>query len=215
MATQELLKAVRDAGVVGAGGAGFPTYKKLEANVSHIIANGAECEPLLHKDRESMRRDQQAFFRGSGRDEAADRCHAGHDRGEAQERRSRSTCMRRRCEAGRLRVLCLRGCVPGGRRIRAGVRNHRPSDPARRSAAACRLRGGQRRDDHQRRQGLGRLAGDRQVCDHHRRRAFAADHRRADRHFLSGMPASGWRLHDRRSHPACQRRDDGWRHRRI
>ena len=64
MATQELLKTVRDAGVVGAGGAGFPTYKKLEATVSHVIANGAECEPLLQKDRESMRRDQCAFFRG-------------------------------------------------------------------------------------------------------------------------------------------------------
>ena len=64
MATQELVKTVRDAGVVGAGGAGFPTYKKLEATVSHIIANGAECEPLLQKDRESMRREQGAFFRG-------------------------------------------------------------------------------------------------------------------------------------------------------
>jgi Na+-translocating ferredoxin:NAD+ oxidoreductase RnfC subunit len=64
LATQELLKTVRDAGVVGAGGAGFPTYRKLEATVSHIIANGAECEPLLQKDRESMRRDRRAFFRG-------------------------------------------------------------------------------------------------------------------------------------------------------
>ena len=50
---------MRDAGVVGAGGAGFPTYKKLEATVSHVIANGAECEPLLQKDRESMRRERR------------------------------------------------------------------------------------------------------------------------------------------------------------
>jgi Na+-translocating ferredoxin:NAD+ oxidoreductase RnfC subunit len=64
LATQELLKAVRDAGVIGAGGAGFPTYKKLEATVAHVIANGAECEPLLQKDRESMQREPQAFFRG-------------------------------------------------------------------------------------------------------------------------------------------------------
>jgi Na+-translocating ferredoxin:NAD+ oxidoreductase RnfC subunit len=64
LATQELLKTVRDAGVVGAGGAGFPTYKKLDASVSHIIANGAECEPLLQKDRESMQREPQAFFAG-------------------------------------------------------------------------------------------------------------------------------------------------------
>lgn len=66
MVSQELLKLVRDAGVVGAGGAGFPTFKKLEAQVSHVIANGAECEPLLQKDRESMIRDQEAFFRGLG-----------------------------------------------------------------------------------------------------------------------------------------------------
>jgi Na+-translocating ferredoxin:NAD+ oxidoreductase RnfC subunit len=64
LGNQELVTSVRNAGVIGAGGAGFPTYKKLEAQVSHIIANGAECEPLLQKDRESMRRDHVAFFRG-------------------------------------------------------------------------------------------------------------------------------------------------------
>lgn len=62
--TKQILKRIRDAGVVGAGGAGFPTYKKLEARVEHIIANGAECEPLLYKDREVMRQDREAFFRG-------------------------------------------------------------------------------------------------------------------------------------------------------
>lgn len=61
---QEVLRSVREAGVVGAGGAGFPTYKKLEAQVKHVIANGAECEPLLQKDRESMRQDREAFFDG-------------------------------------------------------------------------------------------------------------------------------------------------------
>ena len=48
----DILKAVRDAGVVGAGGAGFPTHVKLEAQVDYVLANGAECEPLLHKDAE-------------------------------------------------------------------------------------------------------------------------------------------------------------------
>ncbi len=59
-----LLQRIRAAGVVGAGGAGFPTYKKLESQVEHVIANGAECEPLLQKDRESMLQDTAAFFRG-------------------------------------------------------------------------------------------------------------------------------------------------------
>jgi len=41
---------VRAAGVVGAGGGGFPTDVKLNAQADTVIANGAECEPLLHKD---------------------------------------------------------------------------------------------------------------------------------------------------------------------
>ncbi|MCA9056415.1 MAG: SLBB domain-containing protein, partial [Planctomycetaceae bacterium] len=45
-------------------GAGFPTYKKLEAVVEHVIANGAECEPLLQKDRETLLQMPEAFFRG-------------------------------------------------------------------------------------------------------------------------------------------------------
>lgn len=61
---QETIRAVREAGVIGAGGAGFPTYKKLEARVDHVIANGAECEPLLQKDRESMLQEQDALFEG-------------------------------------------------------------------------------------------------------------------------------------------------------
>ena len=48
----DILKAVREAGVVGAGGAGFPTHVKLDARVDYVLANGAECEPLLHKDAE-------------------------------------------------------------------------------------------------------------------------------------------------------------------
>jgi Na+-translocating ferredoxin:NAD+ oxidoreductase RnfC subunit len=49
-----LVDQVKNAGVVGAGGAGFPTHVKLQANVEWLLANGAECEPLLHKDREIM-----------------------------------------------------------------------------------------------------------------------------------------------------------------
>ncbi|HXY41863.1 MAG TPA: 4Fe-4S dicluster domain-containing protein [Vicinamibacteria bacterium] len=42
-------------GVVGAGGAGFPTAVKLQSRVGTLIVNGAECEPLLHKDKELLR----------------------------------------------------------------------------------------------------------------------------------------------------------------
>lgn len=64
LTAEQVVRRVREAGVVGAGGAGFPTYKKLEAKVEHVIANGAECEPLLQKDRETMLQDRQTFFRG-------------------------------------------------------------------------------------------------------------------------------------------------------
>jgi len=45
-----LIEKVRLAGVVGAGGGGFPSHVKLSAKADTVIANGAECEPLMHKD---------------------------------------------------------------------------------------------------------------------------------------------------------------------
>jgi len=50
-----LADALREMGVVGAGGAGFPTSVKAAARAEFMLANGAECEPLLHKDFELMR----------------------------------------------------------------------------------------------------------------------------------------------------------------
>src|SRR5438874_13021907 len=50
-----LSEKLREYGVVGAGGAGFPTYVKAQAQVEFLIANGAECEPLIHKDAELMK----------------------------------------------------------------------------------------------------------------------------------------------------------------
>ena len=43
----ELSSIMKDAGVVGAGGAGFPSYAKLNEKADTIILNCAECEPLL------------------------------------------------------------------------------------------------------------------------------------------------------------------------
>ncbi|MCC7492598.1 MAG: 4Fe-4S dicluster domain-containing protein [Fimbriimonadaceae bacterium] len=53
---QTLSDLARAAGVVGAGGAGFPTHVKVSAQADTVIANGAECEPLLYKDTELMTR---------------------------------------------------------------------------------------------------------------------------------------------------------------
>jgi Na+-translocating ferredoxin:NAD+ oxidoreductase RnfC subunit len=49
-----LTDLIYKAGVVGAGGAGFPTHVKANSKVEYILANGAECEPLIHKDYELM-----------------------------------------------------------------------------------------------------------------------------------------------------------------
>ena len=46
-----VLDKIAAAGVVGAGGAGFPTHAKLRTRADIVVANGAECEPLLRVDR--------------------------------------------------------------------------------------------------------------------------------------------------------------------
>ncbi|MEG1799656.1 MAG: SLBB domain-containing protein, partial [Synergistaceae bacterium] len=47
-----LAEKIKQAGIIGAGGAGFPTHAKLSSNVECVIVNGAECEPLLRVDQE-------------------------------------------------------------------------------------------------------------------------------------------------------------------
>ncbi len=49
-----IIESIQNAGVVGAGGAGFPAHVKAASRVDTVIANGAECEPLIHKDLELM-----------------------------------------------------------------------------------------------------------------------------------------------------------------
>lgn len=56
---EDLIKAVRDSGLVGLGGAGFPTHVKLnfppDKNIDTLVVNAAECEPYITVDyRECM-----------------------------------------------------------------------------------------------------------------------------------------------------------------
>lgn len=51
----DLLDQIYKAGVVGAGGAGFPTHIKLKCNVEYLLVNAAECEPLIQTDKYIMR----------------------------------------------------------------------------------------------------------------------------------------------------------------
>ena len=66
---KELLQRVRNAGIVGIGGAGFPTHVKLspppEAKVDTLIINGVECEPYLTTDHRLMLEHAEEIIQGS------------------------------------------------------------------------------------------------------------------------------------------------------
>lgn len=52
---EEFIKAVRESGAIGLGGAGFPTHVKLgydksKVNIEYLLLNGAECEPYITSD---------------------------------------------------------------------------------------------------------------------------------------------------------------------
>ena len=59
-----IAEKIKAAGVVGAGGGGFPTHVKAQSQVEYVLVNGAECEPLIHKDVELMMRDSTMILRG-------------------------------------------------------------------------------------------------------------------------------------------------------
>ena len=63
-----LISAVRTSGLVGLGGAGFPTSVKLDAvkkgEIKYIVINGAECEPYLTADTRTMLDDSLSLYEG-------------------------------------------------------------------------------------------------------------------------------------------------------
>ena len=58
------IQEIHNLGVIGAGGAGFPTHVKLNSHPDTIIMNAAECEPLLHKDMQILRNYSDTVLRG-------------------------------------------------------------------------------------------------------------------------------------------------------
>jgi Na+-translocating ferredoxin:NAD+ oxidoreductase RnfC subunit len=64
MTSMTLSETLRASGVVGAGGAGFPAEVKAQSKVEFLLANGAECEPLLHKDAELMHHFPEGIIAG-------------------------------------------------------------------------------------------------------------------------------------------------------
>lgn len=75
--TAALDELIKMAGVVGAGGAGFPTHIKVAAKVDTVLVNGASCEPLLMSDIVLMEEQGASMLRGLCR--VLDHCRA--DRG--------------------------------------------------------------------------------------------------------------------------------------
>ncbi|MBE6066615.1 MAG: proton-conducting membrane transporter [Clostridium lundense] len=61
----ELLEKIKEAGVIGAGGAGFPTHLKLNCKVEYFIINGLECEPLLQSDKYIMRNNSDEIIQAA------------------------------------------------------------------------------------------------------------------------------------------------------
>ncbi|MEY8354794.1 electron transport complex subunit RsxC [Lachnospiraceae bacterium 54-53] len=68
LSREEIRSIVKEAGVVGLGGAGFPAHVKLtpkdESKIDTIIVNGAECEPYLTSDYRMMLEEPESIIRG-------------------------------------------------------------------------------------------------------------------------------------------------------
>lgn len=67
MEIQELKQTLQNIGTVGAGGAGFPTYAKLDERAEIILMNCAECEPLLKLHRQLLEQRAEDILRAFDR----------------------------------------------------------------------------------------------------------------------------------------------------
>ena len=62
----DLKELMKEAGIVGAGGAGFPAYAKLADGADTLVINGAECEPLLYTDLALLQKEMPTVLFGIG-----------------------------------------------------------------------------------------------------------------------------------------------------
>ena len=60
----DLKEIMKNAGIVGAGGAGFPSYAKLADGADTLVVNGAECEPLLYTDYVLLKKEMPMVLSG-------------------------------------------------------------------------------------------------------------------------------------------------------
>lgn len=108
-----LVDQVRLAGVVGAGGGGFPAHVKLGSKAEIIIANGAECEPLLHKDAAVMEHYAADLVRGVELSMAATGASDGVIGIKAKKKKA-VEAVEKACRGSRVRVQLLGDFYPAG-----------------------------------------------------------------------------------------------------
>lgn len=63
MDVKQLAEIIKENGIVGAGGAGFPTYMKIDERVETILLNCAECEPLLKLHRQLLKKEAKHILK--------------------------------------------------------------------------------------------------------------------------------------------------------
>ncbi len=145
MSTRALSGVLRECGVVGAGGAGFPTYVKAQSKVEYMIANGAECEPLIHKDAELMKHFPAEILAGMTRHDGRHRRGAGKF-GVKTKNAEAIEALKATCPADRIEFVMLGDFYPSGDEYELVYTRYRPPDSAGRHSAAGGLRGQQRGD---------------------------------------------------------------------
>ncbi len=107
-----IIEAIESAGVVGCGGAGFPSAVKLDNKAEILIVNAAECEPLLYSDYWAMVRHPELLIRGA--ELAAQALNARKKYIGIKEKRTDLLDLYRAKADGRFEVISLRDVYPAG-----------------------------------------------------------------------------------------------------
>jgi Na+-translocating ferredoxin:NAD+ oxidoreductase RnfC subunit len=111
---EKIIRAVQEAGVVGAGGGGFPTHAKLKAQVDTVIANGSECEPLLASEKDLLRAHAEAVLEGMALAMEATGAQAGVVALKEHNRDAIQAVQRALPSDGRIRIHRLENYYPAG-----------------------------------------------------------------------------------------------------
>ena len=150
MTPAEIVQAVQNTGVVGLGGAAFPTHVKLKVpegkKIDTVVVNGCECEPYLTTDHRVMLEQPDEVLHGARiamRALGAARAVIG-----VEDNKLDAVDGTAGRGGGRYRYYGggRAGEVPAGRRENAGQGSARARDSVRRVARRCRAGGFQRRD---------------------------------------------------------------------